>query len=146
MKFVPSTLMSQVSLCTLGSAATFVPGFDLTALCYQLGTVLFTVYFPFRAREFKTKHRLKYIHLVAIVNAIVFPGVLVGVQYGLGGYSRTVVPIFCLADASSAFLFAIIPTSLINAIFLTFVMIHSSKFLTLVDGNLKARYNIVAVT
>ena len=131
--------MSQVSLCTLGSATTFVPGFNLIALCYQLGTVLFGAYFPFRAREFKTKHRFKYVHLVAVVSAIVFPGVLVGVQYGLGGYSRTVVPIFCLADASSAFLFAIIPTSLINAIFLTFVMMLLFKVLDISGWKLRSK-------
>ena len=78
---------------------------------------------------------------MAVINSTVVSGILVGAQLGLGGYSRTVVPIFCLADASSAFAFAIVPTSAINALFLTIVMILLFKvFETLVDGNLNPRY------
>ena len=119
-----------------GSATTFVPGFDLIALCYQLGTVLFTAYVPFRAREFESKGRYNYIHVVAVINSIIVAGFLVGAQLGLGGYSRTVV--HCLADASSSFAFAIVPTSPISHF--CDDIYYSSKCLTLVDGILNPRY------
>ena len=85
--------------------------------------VLFTVYFPIRAREFESKGYNKYIHLITVVCAVIFPAFLVGIQYGMGGYTRTVVPIFCISDTSSAFVFAVIPISIISAILVTLVMI-----------------------
>ena len=114
-------------LVPLGTAATVVPAFDQTALCFQLGTLLFTAYFPFRAREFESKGRYKYLHLAAILCCILFPIFLVGIQFGLGGYSRTMVPIFCLANPGSAFVLGIIPSCVINALFLMLVMIMLFK-------------------
>ena len=92
-------------------------------LCFHLGTVLFAAYFPFRAREFESKGRYKYIHIAAVASALLFSAFLVGVQFALGGYSRTVVLIFCLSDTSSAFVFGVIPGCVITAIFLTLVIL-----------------------
>ena len=112
----------EVSINT-GSATTFIPTFDLTGLCFHLGTVLFTAYFPFKARNLEKKGGYKYLHLIAVLCAVGLSGFLVGVQFGVGGYSRMVVPIFCLAASESAFVFGVIPACLISAIFLTFVMV-----------------------
>jgi hypothetical protein len=122
-----------------GAAVTFIPTFDLIVLCFQLGTVLFTAYFPFRAREFESKGRYKYIHLTAIITAVTFPTLLVAVQFGLGGYSRTVVPIFCLADIGSSFVFAIIPSFLTSATFLSLVMLLLIKILDIAGWKLKPK-------
>ena len=115
-------VMLNMLIFNIGSATTFIPTFDLTGLCFHLGTVLFTAYFPFRARKLETRGGYKYLHLVAIVCAVGFSVFLVGLQFAVGGYSRTVVPIFCLAASESAFVFGVIPACLISAIFLTFVM------------------------
>lgn len=115
--------MCCLFVSTAGTSATFIPSFDQTALCFQLGTLLFSAYFPFRAREFESKGHYKYLHLVAIISCILFPIILVGIQFGLGGYSRTMVPVWCLADPGSAFVLGIIPSCVINAVFLTLVMI-----------------------
>ena len=85
--------------------------------------MLFGAYFPFYAREFDAKGRTKYIHIAAVASAIIFPALIVGIQFVIGGYRRTMVPIFCLADTGSALVFAIIPVCLLSAVFLTLVMI-----------------------
>ena len=121
---------------------TFIPTFDLIALCFQLGTVLFTAYFPFRAREFESKGRYKYIHLAAVISAVFFPSILVAIQFGLGGYSRTVVPIFCLADIGSSFVFAIIPACLTSATFLTLVMLLLFKIFDIAGWKLKPKVEL----
>ena len=123
----------------VGAATTFVPTHDVTALCFQLGTVLFAAYFPFRARMFESKGWYKYIHIAAVANAVIFPATLVGIQYGLGGYSRTSVPIFCLADPSSAFVFAVIPACLTNATFLTLVVLLLFKIFDIGGWKLKTK-------
>ena len=56
---------------------------------------------------------------------------LVGLQFALGGFSRTVVPIFCLAASESAFVFGVIPACFISAIFLTFMMALFFKIITI---------------
>jgi hypothetical protein len=128
----------------IGSATTFVPTFELTGLCFHLGTVLFTAYFPFRARELVTKGRYKYLHFVAVVSIVGVSGLLVGFQFALGGYSRTVAPIFCLGSPGSAFLFGVVPACLTSAIFLTFVMILLFKIIELKGWRLKSTGENVA--
>ena len=121
---------------------TFIPTFDLIALCFQLGTVLFAAYFPFRAREFESKGRYKYIHLAAVINSVFFSAVLVAIQFGLGGYSRTVVPIFCLAEIGSSFVFAIIPACVTSATFLTLVMLLLFKIFDIAGWKLKPKVEL----
>ena len=121
---------------------TFIPSFDLIALCFHLGTVLFAAYFPFRAREFESKGRYKYIHLTALISAVLFSAVFVGFQFGLGGYRQSMVPIFCLAEAGSAFVFAILPTCVISAIFLTLVMLLLFKIFDIGSWNFKTKVYI----
>ena len=121
----------------LGTAVTFIPAFEQVAICFHLGSVLFTAYFPFRARAFESRGHFKYVHLVAIITSLLFPAVLVGIQYGLGGFSRTVVPIYCLADAGSALVFAIIPTCVSTSIFLNLVMILLFKIFDISGWKLK---------
>lgn len=65
----------------------------------------------------------KYVHVTAVVCALAVASLLVGFQYVVGGYSRLIVPIFCIADPESAYFFGIIPICFISATFLTFVMI-----------------------
>jgi hypothetical protein len=120
-----------------GSATTFIPTFDLTGLCFHLGTVLFTAYFPFRARKLETKGGYKYLHVVAVICGVGFSIFLVGLQFAVGGYSRTVVPIFCLAASESAFVFGVIPACFISAIFLTFVMALFFKIINIQGWKLK---------
>ena len=114
-----------------GSAITFILSFDFFGLCFHMGTVLFTVYFPFRARGLETRGGYKYFHLVAVICAIGFSGVLVGLQFAVGGYSRTVIPVLCIAAPESSFVFGIVPVCLISAIFLTFVMILLFKIISI---------------
>ena len=64
-----------------------------------------------------------------------------GIQFGVGGYSRTMVPIFCLAGSSSAFVIAVIPSCVITAIFLTFVMMLLFKVFDIGKWKLKAKVN-----
>ena len=120
-----------------GSATTFLPTFNLTGLCFHLGTVLFTAYFPFQARRLEKKGGYKYLHLIAVLCAIGFAAFLVGVQFGLGGFSRTVVPIFCVAAPESAFVLGIIPICVISAIFLTFVMVLLFKIFNIAGWKVK---------
>ena len=116
------------------------PVVSTARLSLGLGQVgLFTAYFPFCARKFESKGCYKYIHVVAVINSTVVSGFLVGAQLGLGGYGRTVVPIFCLADASSAYAFAIVPTNAINALVLTFVMILHFKVFDIGGWKLKSK-------
>ena len=122
-----------VCFSSAGSATTFVPTFELTGLCFHLGTVLFTAYFPFRARRFEKKGSYKYLHLVAVLCGFGFSGFLVGIQFAVGGYNRNIVPIFCVAAPESAFFFGIIPVCIISALFLTVVMILLCKIVN-IDG------------
>ena len=112
-----------------GSATTFVPTFELIGLCFHLGTVLFTAYFPFRARKLETKGGYKYLHIVTLICTIGGSGFFVGLQFAAGGYSRTVVPIYCFAAPESAFVFAVVPVCVTSAIFLTFVMVLLFKII-----------------
>ncbi|CAI8040984.1 hypothetical protein GBAR_LOCUS22774 [Geodia barretti] len=121
----------------IGSATTFIPIFDLTGLCFHLGTVLFTAYFPFRARKLETKGGYKYLHVFAVICGVGFSIFLVGLQFAVGGFSRTVVPIFCLAASESAFVFGVIPGCFISAIFLTFVMVLLFKIINIQGWKLK---------
>jgi len=107
----------------VGAAVTYIPVQDITLLCFHLGLVLFGAYFPFSAREFDAKGRTKYIHITAVASAILIPALIVGFQFAMGGYHRGMSPIFCLADSGTAFVFAIIPLSLLSAVFLMLVMI-----------------------
>ena len=93
----------------------------------HLGLVLFGAYFPFYAREFDAKGRTKYIHITAVASAILIPALIVEIQFAMGGYRRTMVPIFCLADTGSTFVFSIIPVCLLSAVFLTLVMIFQDS-------------------
>jgi hypothetical protein len=126
-------MMVGVCFSSAGSATTFVPTFELTGLCFHLGTVLFTAYFPFRARRFEKKGSYKYLHLVAVLCGFGFSGFLVGIQFAVGGYNRNIVPIFCVAAPESAFFFGIIPVCIISATFLTVVMILLCKIVN-IDG------------
>ena len=128
---------SCIYIIFAGSAITFIPTFDLVGLCLHLGTVLFTAYFPFRARTLETKGHYKYLHIVAVVCAFMVATFFVGVQFGIGGYSRTMVPIFCLASSESSFVFGIVPGCIISAIFLTFVMILLFKIVDIEGRKLK---------
>ena len=128
--------------CVIGAATTFIPSFDFTVLCFQLGTVLFGVYFPFRAREFESKGHCKWIHLVSVINAVSLSALLVGVQFGLGGYSRTMVPVFCLADMGSALVVSVIPTCVILAIFLTLVMLLLFKIFDIAGWKLRTKVEL----
>ena len=85
-----------------------------------------------------TKGRYKYLHFVAVVSIVGVSGLLVGFQFALGGYSRTVAPIFCLGSPGSAFLFGVVPACLTSAIFLTFVMILLFKIIELKGWRLKS--------
>ena len=114
-----------------GAATTFISSFDLTGLCFHLGTVLFTAYFPFRARQLQKNGGYKYLHLVAVISIIGISGFLVGFQFALGGYSRTAAPIFCLGSPESAFLFGVVPACVTSALFLTFVIILLFKIVAL---------------
>ena len=107
----------------VGAAVTFIPVQDITLLCFHLGLVLFGAYFPFYAREFDAKGRTKYIHITAVASAILIPALIVGIQFAMGGYRRTMVPIFCLADTGSTFVFSIVPVCILSAVFLTLVML-----------------------
>ena len=128
---------SCIYIISAGSAITFIPTFDLVGLCFHLGTVLFTAYFPFRARTLETKGHYKYLHIVAVVCAFTLAMLLVGIQFGAGGYSRMMAPIFCLASSESSFVLAIIPGCFISAIFLTFVMILLFKIVDIEGRKLK---------
>ena len=130
---------------SVGAITTFVPSSDLTVLCFNLGTVLFAAYFPFRAREFESKGRYNYTHIAAVASAVIFSGMLVSIQFALGGYSRTVVPIFCLADPSNAFVFAVIPACVISAIFLTIVMLLLFKIFDIGQWKFKTRVRILSL-
>ena len=124
-------------IISAGSATTFIPTFDLVGLCFHLGTVLFTAYFPFRARTLETKGHYKYLHIVAVVCAVGSSGFLTGIQFGIGGYSRTIVPVFCLASPEGAFGFSIVPVCITCATFLTFVVVLLFKILDLEGWHLK---------
>ena len=128
---------SHIYIISAGSAIIFIPTFDLVGLCFHLGTVLFTAYFPFRARTMETKGHYKYLHIVAVVCAFTLATLLVGIQFGAGGYSRMMTPIFCLASSESSFALAIIPGCFISAIFLTFVMILLFKIVDIEGRKLK---------
>ena len=99
--------------------------------------MLFTAYFPFRARKLETKGRYKYLHLIAIGCAVGVSILLVGIQFGAGGYSRTVVPIFCLTFSASAFALGIVPGCILLAVFLTFVMILLFKIVDIEGQKIK---------
>ena len=129
-------IMFRVSL-NAGSATTFVPTFELVGLCFHLGTVLFTAYFPFRARKLQTKGGYRRLHIVTIITTIGVSGIFVGLQFAAGGYSRTVVPIYCFAAPESAFVFAVIPVCITSAIFLTFVMVLLFKIIDIEGWKLK---------
>ena len=66
---------------------------------------------------------------MAVICAVGVSGVLVGLQFAVGGYRRTVVPVLCIAAPESSFVFGIVPVCLISAIFLTFVMILLFKII-----------------
>ena len=102
---------------------TIILTFDITVLCFHLGTTLFTTHFPFRAQRFKSKGYYKHLHIITVVSGVLSGASFVGIQYALGGYSRTVVPIFCLSSPGSAFVFSVIPLCVLSAIFLSIVMI-----------------------
>ena len=74
---------------------------------------------------------------MAVSCAICFSGFFVGVQFAVGGYSRTVVPIYCLASPEGAFVFAVVPVCISSATFLTFVMILLFKIIDIDGLNLK---------
>ena len=107
----------------IGAGTTFITTFDRIVLCFQLGVTLFASHFPFRAERFKSKGYYKHLHIVTVVCGLFSGACFVGLQFALGGYSRTVVPIFCLAGAGSAFVFSVIPLCVLSAIFLSIVMI-----------------------
>lgn len=88
---------------------------------------------------FESKGWYKYIHIAAVANATIISASLVGIQYGLGGYSRTSAPIFCLADPSTAFVFAVVPACLINAAFLTLVVLLLFKIFDIGGWKLKTK-------
>ena len=124
-------LLSLLHYIFVGAATTYIPVQDLIFLCFHLGLVLFGAYFPFYARKFNTRGRTKYIHITAVASAMMLPALTVGIQFAMGGYRRTMVPIFCLADTGSAFVFAIVPGCLLSAVFLTLVMILLFKIVRL---------------
>ena len=99
--------------------------------------MLFTAYFPFRARKLETKGHYKYLHIIAIGCAFGVSILLVGIQFGAGGYSRTMVPIFCVASSASAFALAIVPACILSAVFLTFVMILLFKIVDIEGQKIK---------
>ena len=107
--------------------------------------MLFSAYFPFRAREFESKGRYKYVHIAAVASALLFSAFLVGVQFALGGYSRTMVPIFCLSDVSSAFVFGVIPLCIITATFLTLVMLLLFKIVDIGGWKFRAKVSYTSV-
>ena len=124
-------------MCLLGAATTVITTFDLIILCSQLGVTLFASCFPFRAQTFKSKGHYKHLHKITVVFGVLCGASFVGFQFALGGYSRTVVPIFCLASEGSAFVFSVIPLCVLSAIFLSIVMILLFKF---VRFNTKVKY------
>ena len=128
-------------IISAGSAITFIPTFDRVGLCFHLGTVLFTAYFPFRARTLENKGPYKYLHILAVVCAFMVATFFVGVQFGSGGYSRTMAPIFCLASSDGSFVFGIVPGCFISAIFLTFVMIILFKIVD-IEGKKRKRSEV----
>ena len=133
----------HINFTCVGPTLTFIPTHDLVLLCFQLGTVIFAAYFPYRAREFESKGCYKYIHITAVVTAISFSSLMVGFTYAVSGYSRTMVPIFCLAsDSSGSFAFDIIPICLVTAIFLTFVMVLLFKIIDFGGWKLKTKVRI----
>ena len=73
---------------------------------------------------------------------MLFSAVFVGFQFGLGGYRQSMVPIFCLAEVGSAFVFAILPTCVISAIFLTLVMLLLFKIFDIASWNFKPKVYI----
>ena len=99
--------------------------------------MLFTAYFPFRARTLETKGHYKYLHIVAVVFPLTLATLFLGIQYGAGGYSRTMVPIFCLPSSEGSFALAIVPGCFISAIFLTFVMVLLFKIVDIEGIKLK---------
>ena len=134
-------IVSRLYYCdcnSAGSATTFIATFGyIIGLCFHLGTVLFTVYFPFRARTLETKGHYKYLHIVAVVFPLTLATLFLGIQYGIGGYSRTMVPIFCLPSSEGSFALAIVPGCFISAIFLTFVMVLLFKIVDIEGIKLK---------
>ena len=118
-----------------GIVATYFQPVQLILASFHLGVVIFAIYFPFKYRHFEAKHRFKYIHIAAVVSAILVPAPNIGIQYALGGYSRTLVPLFCLSNRSSAFFFAVIPASLASAIFLSLVMLLFFKIVCIANWN-----------
>ena len=94
-----------------------------------LGVVLFGTYFPFTAKQFKSKGYCKHVHITVVILAVLCSAALVGAQLAMGGYTRTMVPIFCLAGVDSAFWYAVVPPCFLAAVFLTLVMVLLFKII-----------------
>ena len=69
-----------------GSAITFILSCDFFGLCFHMGIVLFTVYFPFRARGLETRGGYKLFSSGGCHSAIGFQEFLfIGLQFAVGG-------------------------------------------------------------
>ena len=118
-----------------GAVATYFQPVQLILASFHLGVIIFGAYFPFCARLFEAKGRYKYVHIAAVICAFLIPAPNIGIQFTLGGYSRTLVPLWCLSNRSSAFFFAVIPASLASAVFLTLVVLLFIKIIRIANWN-----------
>ena len=116
-------------LLNIGAVAAFSGLLNFSLLSVYLGVVLFGTYFPFTARRLKSKGCHKYIHIIALVTILLCSMLIVGAEFINGGYHRTMVPIFCLAEPKTAFEYAVVPPCFTAAIFVTLVMVLLFKII-----------------
>ena len=75
----------------------------------HIAMILWKIQFPIHARSFEVAHRMRYIHIVMIIAALIIPLVPVITAAADGGYGLTrFPPILCTAKSTKATFYSLI--------------------------------------